>query len=83
MKLPHRRQFLHLAAGAAALPVLACIARAQTYPVRPVRVDLLHVPYRGSGPMLADLSAARFRWHSTTYRRPSSTSERVSYVRLQ
>src|SRR5262249_166051 len=44
-----------LAAGAAALPVLACIARAQTYPVRPVRVDLLHVPYRGSGPMLADL----------------------------
>jgi tripartite-type tricarboxylate transporter receptor subunit TctC len=35
MKLP-RRQFLHLAAGAAALPV-AHIARAQTYPSRPVR----------------------------------------------
>src|SRR5262245_1186790 len=37
MKLP-RRRFLHLAAGAAALPVLSCIARAQTYPTRPVRI---------------------------------------------
>jgi hypothetical protein len=37
MKLP-RRQFLHLAAGAAALPAIARIARAQTYPMRPVRV---------------------------------------------
>src|SRR6266550_4127224 len=36
MKLP-RRQFLHLAAGAAALPAVARIARAQTYPSRPVR----------------------------------------------
>jgi tripartite-type tricarboxylate transporter receptor subunit TctC len=36
MKLP-RRQFLHLAAGATALPVLSRIARAQTYPTRPVR----------------------------------------------
>src|SRR5262245_21027454 len=36
MKLPHRRQFLHLAAGAAALP--ARVARAQTYPTRPVRI---------------------------------------------
>jgi hypothetical protein len=36
MKLP-RRQFLHLAAGAAALPVLSCMARAQAYPSRPVR----------------------------------------------
>jgi tripartite-type tricarboxylate transporter receptor subunit TctC len=27
-------------------------------------------------------SAGRFRWHSTTYRHPSSTSERVSYARL-
>ncbi len=37
MKLP-RRQFLHLAAGAAALPALPRIARAQAYPSRPVRV---------------------------------------------
>jgi len=38
MKLPHRRQFLHLAAGVAALPVLPRIARAQAYPSRPVRI---------------------------------------------
>jgi tripartite-type tricarboxylate transporter receptor subunit TctC len=38
MKLPHRRHFLHLAAGAAALPALSRIAKAQTYPTRPVRV---------------------------------------------
>jgi tripartite-type tricarboxylate transporter receptor subunit TctC len=38
MKLPHRRQFLHLAAGAAALPAASRVARAQTYPARPVRV---------------------------------------------
>ena len=38
MKLP-RRQFLHLAAGAAALPAVSRIARAQAYPSRPVRID--------------------------------------------
>ena len=37
MKLP-RRKFLHLAAGAAALPILSRIARAQAYPSRPVRI---------------------------------------------
>jgi len=37
MKLP-RRRFLHLAAGAAALPALPQIARAQAYPSRPVRI---------------------------------------------
>jgi tripartite-type tricarboxylate transporter receptor subunit TctC len=37
MKLP-RRQFLHLAVGAAALPALSRIARAQAYPTRPVRL---------------------------------------------
>jgi tripartite-type tricarboxylate transporter receptor subunit TctC len=36
MKLP-RRRFLHLAAGAAALPVLSRTARGQAYPSRPVR----------------------------------------------
>jgi tripartite-type tricarboxylate transporter receptor subunit TctC len=38
MKLPHRRHVLHLATGAAALPALARIARAETYPSRPVRI---------------------------------------------
>ena len=37
MKFP-RRRFLHLTAGAAALPALSQIAQAQTYPTRPVRV---------------------------------------------
>jgi tripartite-type tricarboxylate transporter receptor subunit TctC len=38
MKLPHRRHVLHLAAGAAALPVIPRIARAQAYPTRPVHI---------------------------------------------
>jgi tripartite-type tricarboxylate transporter receptor subunit TctC len=37
MKLP-RRKFLHLAAGAAALPAASRLARAQAYPTRPVRI---------------------------------------------
>ena len=37
MKLP-RREFLHLAAGAAVLPALPRIARADAYPSRPVRM---------------------------------------------
>jgi tripartite-type tricarboxylate transporter receptor subunit TctC len=37
VKLP-RRRFLHLAAGAAALPALSRFARAQSYPSRPVRI---------------------------------------------
>jgi len=37
VELP-RRNFLHLAAGAAALPALSRVARAQAYPARPVRI---------------------------------------------
>src|ERR1700758_821029 len=37
MKLP-RRNFLHLAAGAAALPAVSSVAWAQAYPTRPVRL---------------------------------------------
>ena len=42
-----RRQFLRLAAGAAASPALLKIATAQSYPARPVRVI---VPYSPAGP---------------------------------
>jgi len=38
MKLPHRRQFVYLAAGAAMLPLVPHIVGAQSYPTRPVRV---------------------------------------------
>jgi tripartite-type tricarboxylate transporter receptor subunit TctC len=37
MELP-RRNFLHLAAGAAALPAVSRVANAQSYPTRPVRI---------------------------------------------
>src|SRR5437899_4482401 len=37
MNLP-RRTFLHLAAGAIALPVMSCVAWAQAYPSQPVRI---------------------------------------------
>jgi hypothetical protein len=47
MKLP-RRNFLHLAAGAAALPAVSRVARAQAYPTRPVRI-VVGFP-AGSGP---------------------------------
>ena len=46
MKLP-RRRFLHLAAGAAAMPAVSRIARAQAYPTRPITII---VPYAAGGP---------------------------------
>jgi len=47
MKLP-RRQFLHLAASAVALPAASQIARAQAYPTRPIRLIIGIAP--GSAP---------------------------------
>src|SRR5580704_19567455 len=51
MKIP-RRQFLHLAAGAAALPVTSLIARGEAYPGRPVHII---APFAAGGPN--DISA--------------------------
>jgi tripartite-type tricarboxylate transporter receptor subunit TctC len=47
MKLPHRRQFLRLAAGAAALPAVSRITWAQAYPARPVRIVVGFAPGGG------------------------------------
>jgi tripartite-type tricarboxylate transporter receptor subunit TctC len=53
MKLP-RRQFLHLAAGAVALPPVSRIARAEAYPTRPVRL-IVGYPPAGSADITARL----------------------------
>ena len=63
MKLPHRRQFLHLAAGAAALPALSCTAAAQAYPTRPVHLIVGFPPGSGidrDAHIVGEWLAARF-----------------------
>jgi tripartite-type tricarboxylate transporter receptor subunit TctC len=61
-----RRRFLHLAAGAAALPVLPPVARAQTYPTRPVHL-IVGFPAGGSTDILARLMG---QWLSERLGRP-------------
>jgi tripartite-type tricarboxylate transporter receptor subunit TctC len=65
VKLPHRRQFLHLAAGVAALPFAPHIARAQAYPTRPVRI-IVGFPAGGNNDLHARLIA---EWLSKQFNR--------------
>jgi len=51
-----RRKFLHLAAGAVALPAVSRIAKAQTYPSRPVHI-ILGFPAGGSSDVIGRLMA--------------------------
>ena len=65
MILP-RRTFLHLAAGAAALPAVSRFAWAQTYPARPVRI-IVPVPPGGALDIIARLMG---QWLSERLRQP-------------
>jgi tripartite-type tricarboxylate transporter receptor subunit TctC len=72
-----RRKLLHLAASATALPALSQIARAQTYPARPVRVL---VGYAAGGPadtfarLIGQSLAERFHQPFVVENRPGAGS---------
>src|SRR5438034_3446181 len=66
LKFPRRRQFLHLAAGAAALAALPRVARAQAYPTRPVHL-ISGFSAGGSSDTLARLIG---QWLSETLNQP-------------
>jgi tripartite-type tricarboxylate transporter receptor subunit TctC len=58
MKLPHRRQFLHLAAEAATLPAVSRVTWAQTYPTRPVHI-IVGFPAGGTADIAARMMGQR------------------------
>ena len=72
MNLP-RRQFLHLAMGAAVLPAVSQNAIAQAYPARPVRIVVGYAA-GGSGDILARLMA---QWLSDRLKQPFIVENKV------
>src|ERR1700733_5471999 len=67
-----RRQFLYLAAGAAVLPGVSRIARAQAYPTRPIRL-IVGYPAGGAADILARLIG---QWLSERLGQPLGTEKR-------
>jgi tripartite-type tricarboxylate transporter receptor subunit TctC len=55
-----RRQFLHLAAGAVALPAVSHVARAQAYPSRPITL-IVPFPAGGGADVIARIMAEQMR----------------------
>jgi tripartite-type tricarboxylate transporter receptor subunit TctC len=74
MKLP-RRNFLHLAAGAAALPALPQIARAQSYPSRPINL-VITFPAGGAPDIIGRLTG---QWLSERLGQPFVIENRPGF----
>jgi tripartite-type tricarboxylate transporter receptor subunit TctC len=70
-----RKSFLHLAAGAVALPAVLRVARAQAYPARPVRL-LSGFAAGGTNDLLARLVG---QWLSERLGQPPMSQ--VSYLK--
>src|SRR6516164_3583007 len=76
VKLP-RRKFLHLAAGAAALPAVSRIAQAQGYPTRPVRLIAGFAPGGGvdiTARLIGQWLSERLRQQFVIENRPGASS---------
>jgi tripartite-type tricarboxylate transporter receptor subunit TctC len=72
MKLP-RRQFLYLAAGAAALPAVSRVAWAEAYPTRPVRL-IFGFPAGSGGDVISRMFS---QWLSVRFGQPFIVENRL------